>query len=180
MENRVKWALTAIIVIAILVALNLRLSPTLITYALACAIVVTALLVLKPSDQTLSMDLSHKMKRDGGIKLDSKEKKLLTFHILALLEKKEDVDMNELAEEFNTSVYQLNDIVRMLGKHELVTIFYPPMHNFPILRRGDAEKSRKFRLNIFKSIVKGKESNGSKMDEFAKEVEEYLENVKRK
>lgn len=186
MEERTKIKyIAALTVILLLVLIDPRMRSSIVTYVLVVIIVIMGLTLKTQSSTQIEYSSSNYAKKRklekafSGGKLDNKDKKLLMFHILTVLDKKETIDMSELAADFEIGIYELNDVVRFLSKHELVTIMYPPMHNFPIIRRGDSAKSLKFRAGIFHSTSKTA-TKDPKMEEFAREVQQYLETKKRK
>jgi hypothetical protein len=123
----------------------------------------------------------HVIKRtqDGTIELGEKDRNFMTFHILMMLESRQSIDVSELASEFNVSIYQLNDLIRFLAKHEAIEVIYPPLQNFPILRKGNDEKRMKLLNGIFKALAKRSILGGAKFEDFTKEVEDYLNAIKR-
>jgi len=112
--------------------------------------------------------------------LDEKEKKLLIFHILSAVEKTNQLDMNEIAQDFDISIYALTDIIKFLSKHELVHVIYPPMQSLPVLREGNSNKSKAFREKIYQLVSKKNLLGMPIKEDFAKEVADYLESRKRK
>jgi hypothetical protein len=112
--------------------------------------------------------------------LGNKEKKLLIFYILTKVEMKGQIDMSDIAAEIAVSIYDLNDIVKMLNKYKAIGVTYPPMHNFPIILKGDHEVSTRLRMNIFRSMTQKNILKNPKIEDFAYEVEEYLATMKRK
>jgi hypothetical protein len=150
-------------------------------YAAAFFIVIVTYTLMSKKQGSEKKHSGKRRKLDDTIaKIDSREKKLMIFYLLDLVDKKDSVDMNDIAANFEFSIYELTNIIRFLNKHEVLTVIYPPMRNFPILRRGDHAKSRKFRLAIFKQMAKKKITGEPKIEDFSREVEEYLQNMRRK
>lgn len=171
----------AALLLVLLAALDQNIRSNILVLVL---IVVVALMALMPMNLEPGKREDVKLKRHQppqlGGKLDRKEKKLLIYHILSQLDKSKSLDMSELAGELNVGIYELTSIVRLLGKHQAVSIIYPPMHHFPILRKGDPNQSKKFRLKIYGELTKKSLIGEPKLEEFAKEVEDYLETMKRR
>jgi len=179
-ENRSRLVATIIILgILLLLLTKLPLKMNMASYTIIAIIAVAIILISTTRDDQLSHAGTVKGGENTPVSLGMKEKKLIIFHILTLLDRKECVDMNELAADLNVSIYTLSEIVKFLGKHKAATVIYPPMHNFPILRRGDRAKSMGLRQGIFREIAKKNILADAKIDDFAREVEEYLQSMRR-
>jgi len=173
-------ALIALIVLlAILVP---KIGSNMMTYVLLALIVIVIIFTGNhgPSRGSSYMDKAKISKNDdGSAKLGEKEKKFLIYHLLTLVEKKEAVDMKDLAGELNISIYELNEIIKFLNKHEAITVMFPPMENFPIIRQGKPDINMKLRLSIYQALAKKNLLGEVRLEDFAKEVEDYLEGLKR-
>jgi len=115
--------------------------------------------------------------KDG--ELGEREKKLLIFHILTQLEKRNSMDLAEIAGELDVGIYALNDLVRFLDKHKVISVIYPPMKSLPVIRESDPGKSRKLRKQIYRTVAKKSLLGKPIKEEFTREVSEYLESRKR-
>ena len=115
----------------------------------------------------------------GAPTLDSKERKYLIFYLLNQLKKRETIEMSEIATELNISIYELTDIIKLLDKHKAVEVIYPPLHDFPIIRRGNPEKSRAYMTTIYNELAKKSLMGGEMMEEFTLEVDDYIHNMRR-
>jgi predicted transcriptional regulator len=150
-------------------------------YILVGAILIVALISKGGIETDFSQSSRGYRNMQGGEdEMRGREKKLLIFHILALVEDKKSIDMEEIATDLDVSIYKLNDIIRFLGDHGLVNVIYPPMKSFPILRESNPKKSRICRTQIYRSLAKKTILGKPLKQEFAKEVAEYLEGMRRK
>ena len=111
--------------------------------------------------------------------LTKREKKLLIYHILCRVEKAQTIDMSDLAEELNVSIYALADLIKFMDKHNVLKVIYLPLKSFPVLRRGDEEASTKYKEMILHDLAK-KTVAAPNMDEFSKEVDAYLDALRRR
>jgi len=183
MDVVTKIALAATVAVVIMVFANYRVATNPVTYMLLVLIVIASFVSNASGQQNslAKMTVARiRKKEDGTIQLGETETKFLIFYILTQLDKKEVIDMSELAGELNISIYELTDVIRFLGKHQAVEVIYPPMQNFPIIRKGNREKSNSIRMSIYNKQAKKSILGEAKMDEFAKEVNEYVEAMRRK
>ena len=179
MDGRYKALIIAAALVVILVASGDRQLKSSYPIYLIALIVLAAVSVPGWTSRATSKEKSPK----EVIPLDelgNREKKLLMFHILAKTEVKGQLDMSEMASEIEVSIYELNDVVKTLSKYNAISLMYPPMHNFPIILKGDPEVSRTVREFIFKTMSLKNPLKEPDMDDFAREVEEYLVALKRK
>lgn len=181
MESATMLVGGAIIVVIILSVADPRVGTNPITYVILAALIIVGLVAKTPTPTGLQGTKMYAIKGTGGKSvLGDRERKFLIFHILTLLEKKQSIEVKELASELNVGIYEFIGIIQLLGKHGALEVVYPPMQDFPLIRKGDAEKSRKYRLGIYNELAKDKMPGESRMDEFAREVSEYLENIRRR
>lgn len=180
MEENRAMGVIAVLVFASLTLLFVGLDSKITPYIVICAVIL--LFVAGKGDFShMTLDeLSIPAEAPSSGELDPKEKKLLVFHILTLIEKKKTIDMSEIAADLEVSIYALTDILRHLSKHGYVNVIYPPMKSFPVIREGDPEKSRKLRRQIYHAIAKKNIMGKPIKENFAKEVEVYLQERKRK
>ncbi len=181
MESATMLVGGAIIAVVILSVADPRVGTNPITYVILAALIIVGLVAKTPTPTGLQGAKMYAM-RDAGERnvLGDRERKFLIFHILTLLEKKQSIEVKELASELNVGIYEFIGIIQLLGKHGALEVIYPPMQDFPLIRKGDAEKSRKYRMGIYNELAKDKMPGESRMDEFAREVSEYLENIRRR
>ena len=169
-----------ILLIVVLAVILLGVNSKLSLYIIISATIIVALISKGGFERGYSVETwtrDYRLERGGEI--DDREKKLLIFHILKRVEERKSVDMGEIASDLDVSIYKLNDIIRFLGKHNLVEVIYPPMKSFPIVRESDPVKSRRCRAQIYQSLAKKNFLGKPMKEEFAKEVTEYLENMRR-
>jgi len=171
----------AILAVVILSVADPRVGSNPITYVILAALIIVGLVAKTPTPASLHGTRIFAMKDAAGKnELGDRERKFLIFHILTLLEKKQSIEVKELASELNVGIYEFIGIIQLLGKHGALDVIYPPMQDFPLIRKGDPETSRKYRMGIYKELAKDKMPGESRMDEFAREVSEYLENIRRR
>ena len=181
-----KKVIMGIIVLAVVLSLTNQkfkdiIGPVLPIFIIFALMVIAAILInaqkTEPTDRYMQDLYTHD--KDHSKPLGLREKKLMIFHLITLLERKESIDVNEIVADFNISVYSLSDIIQFLSKSGVANAIYPPMHNFPILRKGDLEKIRKMKYGIYREVSRTSIFRESKMAEFSKEVNEYLETMRR-
>jgi len=123
-----------------------------VTYMILLILTVIAV-ANAPSQEGQTQAEKRKNGEKGVQALDAKEKKYLIFYLLNLLKKRETIEMSEIATELNISIYDLTDIIKLLDKHKAIEVIYPPLHNFPIIRRGNAYKSKALMTTIYKELA---------------------------
>ncbi|MBD3387385.1 MAG: hypothetical protein GF416_00340 [Candidatus Altiarchaeales archaeon] len=120
------------------------------------------------------------VQRPGEDSMENREKKLLMYYLLELLDHKKTIDMKEIATDLDISIYTLTDILKFMSKHDIIKVIYPPMRSFPVIRVDDKEKSEAFREKLFLALAKKDLLGNPVKEEFNKEVKEYVEGMKRK
>jgi hypothetical protein len=183
MNNTSKASMVGVLIIALLAITDYRFLYSPATYILLAAILLAGFMAHKTiaADPITKRVMAQMKKRgDGTIEMGEKEKEYLIFHIITTLDKKNALDMSELAGELNVSIYELNSVIKFLSKHEAVEVVFPPLKNFPILKKGDPEKSNSIKMHIFEKLAKKNILGEAKMEEFGREVLEYLDVMRRK
>jgi hypothetical protein len=183
MKNITKMIVGLIAIVAVASVADPRVGSNPVTYMLLVAIIIVAIISNSPTQpRDIGTMAYQKVKKndEGLVELGDKEKKFLIFHILMQLDSKEAIDMGELAGELSVSIYELNSIIKTLGKIGAVEVIYPPLQNFPILRRGDPQKAHKLKTSIYHDLGRKNIIGDDMMDEFAKEVKAYLGSMRRK
>ncbi len=130
----------------------------------------------KKAKKPLGFGLTHP---SDGSKLTADEKRLIIFYILAIVEKKGALDMNELAKDIQVSIYTLSKIMEFLEKNNAIIAEYPPMHNFPVLHKGDQQKMRAYMKKIYDDRARKDLVGKLKFEDFIREVEAYIHTIKR-
>jgi hypothetical protein len=183
MEHATTLVAGVVGVLLVLALADNRVASNPITYVIFAALMIIWMVAKTPGPtKSLSSKVFELTKRmdEGPSKLGDKEGKFLVFYILTQLEKKQHIELSELATDLNVSIYELNKLVQLLGKKGVVEVVYPPMQNFPLLMQGDYDKSRKYRRSIYAAYAKNSIPGEPKLEEFAKEVGEYLETIRRR
>ncbi|MFH0861734.1 MAG: hypothetical protein V1875_01775 [Candidatus Altiarchaeota archaeon] len=172
-----KLVFGVIILIAILAVFDTRFR-TGVTFIILILLTIIAVISSTNKDAEWSIERRNKGEK-GALTLDGKEKKYLIFYILNQLRKRETMEMTEIATELNISIYDLTEVLKLLDKHKAVEVIYSPPHNFPIIRRGNQDKSKAYMMSIYKEFAKRSLMGGEMMDEFAVEVNDYIHNMRR-
>ncbi len=178
MKENTKTMVGVIVAFTALLVLLLGFGSQLSLYVVVVAVILIAVVTRDSDINYLTGSFSPSGKKEEG-GLDEREKKLLIFHILTLLERRKTIDMAEIATELDVSIYALNDLVRFLDKHKVVEVIYPPMKNLPVIREGDSKKSRRLRKQIYRSVAKKNLLGKPMKEDFTREVEEYLQSMRR-
>jgi hypothetical protein len=181
--NNNKLIVGAIAVVVILSIADPRIGKNVITYMILGILVIIGFMGNTPQQPSSFGAMAHthmkKKPEDDVAELGEKEKKFLIFYLLTELERKESIDMGELTAEFSISIYELNNIIRLLGKHGAIEVVYPPLQNFPLIRKGNPEVSKKYRISIYQALAKKDILGETSLEDFAREVSQYLDNMRR-
>jgi hypothetical protein len=181
-NNSVKVVSLLFGIMVLLAVVNPTVRANSATY-LIIGITLVATFLLNMSSPGVASSFTERIKaqkkRGEEDKLSEKERKLLMFYILTRLEKRDVLDMNDLMSELDVSIYELNNLIKFLAGHNAINVIYPPMQNFPILRRGNQDVSAKIRMGIFNAISKHSVLGEDVMENFANEVADYIEGMKR-
>jgi hypothetical protein len=182
-KNNARVLLSAIGLLVVCAVIDERVGSSVFTYMILALLLIMVFATNTPTAPQDSIGMRTrarlKKKERGAVELGDKEKRMFIFYLLTKLEQKESLDMGELTQEMKISIYELNNIVRLLAKHGAIEVIYPPLQNFPIIRRGDPEKSKRYRVGIYHSLGKKTILGEERLDLFAAEVEEYLQGIKR-
>ena|GEM_PF-5412986 len=112
-------------------------------------------------------------------RLSGREKKMLIFHILTQVEKQESIEMKDISEEFSVGKANIDEIVRFLDSHKVVTVLYLPMGDFPVIRRGDNDLALRYKTKIYRSLSKADSNEEPNFEAFSREVSSCLEAMRR-
>ncbi len=169
-----------IALVAVIVLLNEKARSSYLVYAVLFALIIITAFMTKVESQPTVLSLLYQTPNSKDQKkLSNKDKKLLIFYIVDLVERKESVDMRDLAKDLNISIYDLAEIIKFMSQHKFVTAIYPPMRDFPILRKGDADAVDRIVEIVYSEMSKDSMVKKPKFEEFEREVQLYFQKLRR-
>ncbi len=106
--------------------------------------------------------------------IGKKEKKIIIYHILSILEEFKTVDVTIIYSDLNIEIFTLNKIIELLQAKKVIDSTYPPMTSLPIITEKDNKKSRKLRKQIIETTIDIPIGYKLKKKKFILEMDEYL------